>query len=146
MAKQSKIKTAQEQALDHVMRLLKQDGASIALGIEVIWADTGKCNLSLDVSSDMVQAHGICHGGYLFLLADTALAFAANTHGEACIVSSANIDFLLPAKQGDVLIAKAREQHKHKRSGLYDVCIYNQKEDLVALYRGKSHQLTKTAV
>ncbi len=138
-----KVNTEQARALEHVEFLLKQDAASNSLGIKILWADLGKCNLSLEVSQQMVQGHGICHGGYLFLLADTALAFAANTYGDACVVSSANVEFLLPAKQGDVLIAKAREQHKYKRSGLYDVSIFNQKEDIIALYRGKSHQLAK---
>lgn len=134
-------KSVQTLAHEHIALLLKQDTASTTLGITLLWADLGKCNLSLEVSQKMVQGHGICHGGYLFMLADTALAFAAQTHGNACVVSHANIEFLLPARQGDLLIAKAREQAKRKRNGLYDVGIYNQNDDVIALYRGKSHQL-----
>ncbi len=145
MTNKTGFKTAQEHALERVHALFNQDAASKELGIKILSADLGRCDLSLCVSNNLIQGHDICHGGYLFMLADTALAFAANTYGEACVVSTASIEFLRPAKLGDVLIAKAREQHKHKRTGLYDVSVYNQKECLVALYRGKSHQLARSS-
>lgn len=135
---------SKESALHHVETLLQKDQASMNLGIQIIDAELGRCDLGLTITSEMVQGHAICHGGYLFMLADTALAFAANTYGEPCVVSRADIEFLKPAKLGDYLIAKARQLHKHKRKALYDVTIFNQKEEVVALYRGNSHQLTKT--
>jgi len=77
----------------------------------------------------------------LFSLADSAFAFACNTHNAVTVAASATIDFLIPARQGDELTAVATELWRSRRSGVYDVALINQRQERIALFRGRSHQL-----
>ena len=99
----------------------------------------------MTVTASMVNGHDICHGGYLFTLADTAFAFACNTYGRATVAAGATIEFLAPAKLGDALVASAREVHRGRRSGIYDVRVTapgeGDEDRLVALFRGRSATL-----
>jgi acyl-CoA thioesterase len=120
--------------------MFADDTASRALGIELLEADAGSALLKMTVTRRMVNGHGIAHGGYLFLLADTAFACACNGHGPAAVAAGAGIDFLAPVREGDVLLAQAGERHRAGRNGLYDVRLLRGSE-VVAEFRGRSREL-----
>jgi acyl-CoA thioesterase len=92
----------------------------------------------MPIRRDMTNGHGICHGGYMFLLADSTFAFACNSHNQRAVAASAEIHFLASAHEGDVLTAEGVEQHLAGRSGVYDMRVTDQHGRLIALFRGKS--------
>jgi len=114
---------------------------SRALGMKLVQIGPGSARVSMVVRADMVNGHGSCHGGVLFSLADSAFAFACNTYNATTVAAGATIDFLAPARQGDELTAVANEVWRSRRSGVYDVSVINQREERIALFRGRSHQL-----
>ena len=114
------------------------DPATKHLGIELISIEPGRAHMRMPVSDFMANGHGMCHGGYLFLLADSAFAFACNSHGQRAVAAAASIDFIAPARVGDVLTARAVMVSQSGRQGLYDMSIHNQIEQLIALFRGRS--------
>ena len=132
---------AQELAQHTADFLLKRDATSRALGMKVVHIGPGRARLSMVVRGDMVNGHGSCHGGVLFSLADSAFALACNTYNIVTVAAGATIDFLAPAQQGDALSAVANEVWRSRRSGVYDVSVINQREERIALFRGRSHQL-----
>jgi acyl-CoA thioesterase len=93
------------------------------------------------VHDTMINGHNICHGGYVFLLADTAFAFACNTHGPTTVAAACDIAFLAPAHLGDELTAQATERHRAGRSGIYDVTIRLPDTTVIAEFRGHSRTL-----
>src|SRR6267142_6328316 len=97
------------------------DTASRALGIELLDAAPGSVRVAMTVRADMVNGHGICHGGILFTLADSAFAFACNSHGEPMVAAGASIEFLAPTRAGELLTAVATEVSRSTRHGIYDV-------------------------
>jgi acyl-CoA thioesterase len=99
------------------------DQASRALGITLLEAGDGAAKLRMTVTADMVNGHGMAHGGYLFLFADTAFACACNSHGPVTVASGADISFVRPAREGDTLTALAEERTVYGRSGIYDVTV-----------------------
>ncbi|WP_037958059.1 hydroxyphenylacetyl-CoA thioesterase PaaI [Streptomyces violens] len=113
------------------------DQASQRLGIELLEAAEGSALLRMTVCETMVNGHGIAHGGYLFLLADTAFACACNSHGPVTVAAGADVTFVAPAKQGDVLLARAEERTRYGRSGIYDVSVQRGGE-VIAEFRGRS--------
>jgi phenylacetic acid degradation protein PaaD len=121
--------------------LLDRDQMARTLGIKIAQMGPGSAQLSMQVRADMVNGHGSCHGGVLFSFADTAFACACNTYNAITVAASAAIDFLLPARQGDELVAIAAEVWRSRRSGVYDVIILNQNAERIALFRGRSHEL-----
>ncbi len=122
-----------------VARLMwADDRASQALGMELLEVRSGYARLRMTVRPEMTNGHGICHGGYMFLLADSTFAFACNSHNQRAVAASAEIHFLAPVHQGDVLTAEGIEQHLSGRSGVYDMRVIDQRGRLVALFRGKS--------
>ena len=94
----------------------------------------------------MTNGHGTCHGGFIFTLADSAFAFACNSHNRATVAQAAKIDFLRPARRGDLLRAEAREISRGGRSGLYDVEVRRDDGELLACFRGNSHSSDKPVV
>lgn len=114
------------------------DRASQALGMRIEEVRAGYARISMTVRRDMTNGHGTCHGGFMFLLADSAFAFACNSHNQKAVAASAEIHFLAPAYEGDVLTAEGVEQHLAGRSGVYDTRVTDQAGKLVALFRGKS--------
>jgi len=114
------------------------DRASQALGMELLEVRAGRARIRMRVRRDMTNGHGICHGGYLFLLADSTFAFACNSYNQRAVAASAEIHFLAPVHEGDVLTAEGVEQHLAGRSGVYDMRVTDQHGRLVALFRGKS--------
>ncbi|WP_019546433.1 hydroxyphenylacetyl-CoA thioesterase PaaI [Streptomyces sulphureus] len=125
---------------DPVRRMFEADTASRHLGIELGDSDEGFAVATMTVTEKMVNGHRIAHGGYLFLLADTAFACACNSHGPVTVASGAEINFIAPAKQGDELRAVARERTRYGRSGIYDVSIVRG-ADVIAEFRGRSRAL-----
>jgi acyl-CoA thioesterase len=121
--------------------MYSQDRASQALGMRILEIRPGYARMSMQVREDMVNGHQICHGGLIFTLADSAFAFACNTYDVVTVASAGSIEFLLPARLGDELIAVAEERTRAKRSGVYDVAVHNQRGECVAMFRGRSHEI-----
>ena len=115
------------------------DHASQALGITVEVDRPGAAEARLEVRQAMVNGHDICHGGYIFTLADTAFAFACNTYNRVAVAAGASIEFIRPGQLGDTLTAVAREVHRGGRTGTYDVEVKNQDGELIAVFRGRSY-------
>jgi acyl-CoA thioesterase len=99
----------------------KEDDASKGLGMEILEIKAGQATLAMTVQPHMVNGHGIAHGGFIFTLADSAFAFACNSHNERAVAAQGNVSFIRPGKLGDRLVATAREISRSGRSGIYDV-------------------------
>ena len=119
--------------------LFARDSASRSLGIRIADVRPGCARLLMTVRMDMVNGHGMCHGGFVFTLADSAFAVACNTHNTVTVAAAASIDFLASAHLHDELTAEARELWRSKRTGIYEICVSNQRGETVALFRGRSH-------
>ncbi len=120
--------------------MFEADQASRGLGIELLSAGEGNAAVRMTVTPAMVNGHGIAHGGFLFLLADTAFACACNSHGPVTVAAGADIDFVAPAALGDELLATAEERTRFGRSGVYDVTVRRGAE-VIAEFRGRSRTL-----
>ncbi|MDX1515931.1 MAG: hydroxyphenylacetyl-CoA thioesterase PaaI [Woeseiaceae bacterium] len=118
--------------------MFDDDRASQALGISFEVPAVGEVIASMRVRDDMLNGFDVCHGGLIFALADTAFAFACNAHNRQSVAASGNIDFLMPARGGDELSAHAREIHRGRRGGVFQVDVVNQRSELVAVFRGRS--------
>ena len=108
--------------------------------MRLLAAADGTAAVRMTVTRSMVNGHGIAHGGYLFLLADTAFACACNSHGPVTVAAAADIDFVAPARLGDDLLATAVERTRFGRSGIYDVTVRRGDEG-IAEFRGRSRTL-----
>ena len=117
------------------------DRASQRLGIVITDIAPGQATATMTLTEDMVNGHGIGHGGYVFTLADTAFAFACNTYNEVTVAAGADINFLAPARAGDVLSAGAVERSRAGRSGLYDVTVRKADGTVIAEFRGRSRSI-----
>lgn len=114
------------------------DVASQTLGISVEDVGPGRATARMEVTGTMINGHAICHGGYVFLLADTAFAFACNTYDAATVAAACDVVFVAPARHGDELVAEARERIRFGRSGVYDVTVRRGDGAVVAEFRGHS--------
>jgi acyl-CoA thioesterase len=121
--------------------LWADDRAARCRGMAVGDVAPGTATLTMPVTEDMVNGHDLCHGGYIFMLADTAFAYACNGDNERTVASGARIEFLAPARLGDRLRAAARRVVQRGRTGIYDVTVYNQDDAPIALFRGNSHRI-----
>jgi acyl-CoA thioesterase len=101
----------------------KEDDASKGLGMEILEVKAGEAVLKMTILPHMVNGHGIAHGGFIFTLADSAFAFACNSHNERAVAAHGNITFVRPGKLGDRLVASAREISRSGRSGIYDISV-----------------------
>jgi acyl-CoA thioesterase len=117
------------------------DRSCQALGITIDGIAPGRATARLRITDIMVNGHGLAHGGYLFLLADTAFAYACNTYGNATVAHGAQVTFLRPAAVGDELVAEAVERSRYGRNGVYDVTVRKPDGEVIAEFRGQSHQL-----
>jgi len=134
-----------ELARQCAQRMYADDAASQCLGITISDVGPGTATATMVVRPDMVNGHGICHGGYVFTLADTAFAFACNTYGERTVAAGADIAFLEPVPAGETLTAAAVERWRRGRSGIYDVTIRSDDGTIVAEFRGRSRTVGKSA-
>lgn len=119
------------------------DRASRGLGIELLEQGEGTAALRMTVTPAMVSGHGIAHGGSVFLLADSAFACACNSHGPVTVAAGADITFVAPCREGDVLVARAEERVRYGRSGLYDVSV-RRGDEVIAEFRGRSRGIGST--
>ncbi len=123
-----------------------RDRTAQALGMRIVAIDAGRATLAMTVRSDMVNGHHMCHGGMIFTLADTAFAYACNSYNLNTVASAAQIDFLAPAREGEVLEAEAIERSAAGRTGVYDVSVRAGDGRLVALFRGKSARISGAVI
>jgi acyl-CoA thioesterase len=121
--------------------MFSKDRVAQALGITIDAVSPGCARLSMRVRADMVNGHGLCHGGYMALLCDTAFAYACNSYNTVTVASGFSIELLAPAHEGDLLTAEATEVVRRGRSGVYDIRLTNQRGETLALFRGKSRTL-----
>ncbi|HEY8056326.1 MAG TPA: hydroxyphenylacetyl-CoA thioesterase PaaI [Terriglobales bacterium] len=121
--------------------LLARDRASQALGMELLDYGPGRARLRMRITAAMIQGHNTCHGGYVFTLADSAFAAACNSHGYPAVASGCSIEYLRPVLLDDQLTAAAHEDARAGRSGIYSVTVSNQRDEVVALFRGRSRQV-----
>jgi acyl-CoA thioesterase len=121
--------------------MFARDRASQAMGITLTGIGPGRAELAMTVRADMLNGHAICHGGFVFTLADSAFAYACNSYNLTTVASGCAIDFVAPAREGDVLTAVARERSVSGRTGVYDIEVTNQHDERVAFFRGKSYRI-----
>ena len=123
-----------------------QDRASRLLGIRLVDVRPGHVRMSMRVTREMLNAQQVCHGGVIFSLADSSFGYAANSHNQRALAASCSIEFLAPAQAGDELTAEAQETAHVGRARLYSVRVTNQRNELVALFNGKSTTVKGTWV
>jgi acyl-CoA thioesterase len=121
----------------------KEDDASKGLGMEMVDIGPGQATLTMIVQPHMVNGQRIAHGGFIFTLADSAFAFACNTHNERTVAAQGNITFIKPGQLGDRLVATAREISRNRRSGICDVRV-TAGEVVIAEFRGHSRTIGGT--
>lgn len=124
--------------------LWAEDSASKGLGMQLISVEPGRAVIAMTVTDAMVNGHNICHGGFIFTLADSAFAFASNTYNRRALAQHCTISFLSPGKLGDRLIAKGIERHRAGRSGLYDITVTRDDGTVIAELRGQSRLVEGT--
>jgi acyl-CoA thioesterase len=120
-------------------RMFSGDRATQALGMTVTAIARGAATVTMPVRADMLNGFDICHGGLITTLADTAFAYACNAGNEFTVAAGLTIDFVAPAREHDLLTATASEVTRAGRSGVYDATVTNQRGELVAVFRGRSH-------
>lgn len=118
-----------------------EDSASRGLGMALDEVADGYARLSMTVRPDMTNGHAICHGGFIFALADSAFAFACNSSGQRAVASQCQIAYLKPAKLGERLTAEARERYREGRQGITDVTVRRADGAVVAEFRGFSRTI-----
>lgn len=118
--------------------MFARDAASQGMGMALDEIRPGYARMSMPVRDDMLNGHLSCHGGFIFALADSAFAFACNSHNNNTVGAGCTIEYLAPGRAGDILTAEAVEQALSGKSGIYDVSVRNQSGALLALFRGKS--------
>jgi acyl-CoA thioesterase len=121
--------------------MFESDAASQSLGMRIVRVAPGLAELAMTVRRDMLNGHAICHGGFVFTLADSAFAFACNSYNVTTVASGCSIEILAPAREGDVLTAIARERSVSGRTGVYDIEVANERGEAIALFRGKSYRV-----
>ena len=114
------------------------------MGMELVTVEPGRAVMRMTVQPRHLNGHQICHGGFIFTLADSTFAFACNSHNRNTVAAGCNIEFLKPAHAGDVLVCEGVEQMLQGRHGIYDMVVRNQRGDTVAMFRGKSAQIPGT--
>lgn len=116
------------------------------MGMALVFCKPGQARMQMRVTPMHLNGHQICHGGFIFTLADSTFAFACNSHNKVAVAAAASIEFLKPAQLDDLLVCDGIEQVLSGRHGVYDMVVRNQKEEVVALFRGKSAQIQGTVV
>jgi len=133
--------TAQELAEACARALWADDHASQGLGMAITRIAPGEAELTMTVEPRMTNGHGICHGGFIFTLADSAFAFACNSLNRRTVAQSNTITYLRPAQRGDVLTARAAQTTLAGRSGITDVTVADQGARTIAVFRGLSRSI-----
>ena len=126
-----------------VATMLASDAFSRWLGVELVALEPGGCTVRMTVRPEMLNGFGVCHGGVTFSLADSALAFASNTHGRVTMSVENSISYPASVAAGDVLTAIAEEKSAGNRLAFYDVTVRRQDQTVVALFRGTVYRTSK---
>jgi acyl-CoA thioesterase len=116
------------------------------MGMQLLECKPGYARMSMEIKALHLNGHKICHGGFIFTLADSTFAFACNSHNKVAVAAGCNIEFLKPGQLGDVLICEGVEQTLSGRHGVYDMKVSNQKGEVIAMFRGKSAQIQGVVV
>ena len=116
------------------------------MGMELVACEPGRAVLRMTVRELHLNGHRICHGGFIFTLADSTFAFACNSHNKVTVAAGCSIEFLRPGQLGDVLTCEGLEQTLSGRHGIYDIKVTNQRGEVVAMFRGKSASIAGTVV
>ncbi|WP_198970976.1 hydroxyphenylacetyl-CoA thioesterase PaaI [Xylophilus sp. ASV27] len=119
--------------------MFANDKATRGLGMHIVEVGPGRATMEMRVRPDMLNGHATCHGGFMATLADSAFAFACNSYNELTVASGFSIDFMAPAREGDLLTARCHEVSKAGRTGVYDTEITNQRGERIAMFRGRSY-------
>lgn len=122
------------------------DNASRSLGMELLSVGPGQATMAMRVTEQMTNGHGSCHGGYIFLLADSAFAFACNSHGQRTVAQHCSVSFIAPGKLGMRLIAEACERQRAERSGITDVTVRDEHGAVIAEFRGHSRTVAGSLI
>lgn len=136
--------TPEERAARAADAMWERDAASRWTGVHLDSVGPGTARLSLEVRPEHLNGHGICHGGVIFTLADTAFAFACNSHNRIAVAQHNSISYLSPGRGGETLVADALEVSRSGRSGVTDVTVRGGDGRIVALFRGASRQIGGT--
>jgi len=131
----------QERAEKSAAAMWENDHASKGMGMQIDAISPGNATLSMAVEKHHTNGHAICHGGFIFTLADSAFAFACNSYNKTTVAQHCTINFLASAKQGDTLTAHAKEIHLQGRSGIYDISVVDQLGNDIARFRGMSRTI-----
>lgn len=126
--------------------MMKNDSASQSLNIKLIHVAQGMAQASMLVTDTMLNGHKSCHGGIIFSLADSVFAFACNSENFAAVAANCHIDFVNPAFKGDQLIATAKKQYQGKRTGIYQIEVKNQHDQMIALFKGNSARIRRSVL
>ncbi|MBV6523080.1 MAG: hypothetical protein MNPFHGCM_03247 [Gemmatimonadaceae bacterium] len=124
-------------------RMLERDALSAWLGLSIVAVAPLRCTCRMAVRREMVNGLGVAHGGIVFSLADSAFAFACNTHGKITVSIANSIAYPAPVHPGDVLTAVAYEEASSNRLGYYRVDVTNQNGTTVALFRGTAYRTSR---
>ena len=136
--------TPQQLAEASAAAMWNDDSASQRLGMALERIAPGEAVLSMTITDQMTNGHGMCHGGYMFLLADSAFAFACNSYNQRVVAQHCSISYLIPVARGTRLMAHAREVSRRGRSGIYDVRLSDEDGTVVAEFRGHSRVIKGT--
>ncbi|KHL10012.1 acyl-CoA thioesterase [Mumia flava] len=137
--------TPEEVARLSAAAMWAEDHASRSLGMEIVACGPGTATVSMLVREDMVNGWGLCHGGLVASVADSAFALACNSHGMVTLAAGFDVTFVEPARRGDLLVARAREVVVRGRGGLYDVDVVRDRDGAVlAVFRGRSRMTSQT--
>lgn len=131
-------------ALEAIKEKFSQDTFPRSLGVELLELAPGYARVALELGTNMVNFHGIGHGGAIFTLADTALGLASNSHGDPAVALTVTINYLAPARPGDRLVATAEEEHLTHRTGVYRISITTGSGEKIALARGTVYRKSAT--
>jgi acyl-CoA thioesterase len=115
-----------------------EDNASQGLGMELVSVAPGRATIAMTVTKAMTNGHGTCHGGFIFALADSAFAFACNTHGQRSVAQQCAVTYIAPGRESMRLIAEAVERQRGERSGITDVTVRDEAGNIIAEFRGHS--------
>lgn len=138
--------TANDLARKCAEEMLKNDPCSTALGMLLTDIGEGYAQMQMCIRKDMLNGHGITHGGLIFTLADSCFACACNSRNQSTVAQSCMIDFIRPSYRDDVLTANAKETSLAGKNGIYDIVVTNQNEQAIAHFRGKSRAIRGTII
>lgn len=133
--------TPKERAVKSAETMWKDDQASSWVGMKIDHVNEGTATLSLEIKAHHTNGHGMCHGGIIFILADSAFAFACNSRNQSTVAQHNSITYVAPAQLGDTLIAIASEVSLTGKNGIYDVKVTNQDQIVIAEFRGCSRTI-----